>query len=98
MERALLAGADLVGVNNRDLRSLRVDIAVTERLAPLLPADVLLVSESGIWGAADAGRAAAAGAAAVLVGESLVRCPHGSLPGLVNSLHGPHRMGLEVER
>ena len=73
LETALGSGAALVGVNNRDLTVFRTDLAVTERLAPYLPGDVLLVSESGIGSRADVERVAAAGADAVLVGEALVR-------------------------
>ncbi|MBI1406943.1 MAG: indole-3-glycerol phosphate synthase TrpC [Caulobacter sp.] len=72
-DRALALGATLLGVNNRDLRSFVVDLAVTERLATDLPAGVLLVTESGVFTAADAARMAAAGARAMLVGESLMR-------------------------
>jgi len=73
MARAGRLGADLVGVNNRDLRSFNVDLAVTERLAPLAPQGALLVTESGIFTAEDARRMARAGARAMLVGESLMR-------------------------
>jgi len=73
MARAGRLGADLVGVNNRDLRSFNVDLAVTERLAPLAPRGALLVTESGIFTAEDARRMARAGARAMLVGESLMR-------------------------
>jgi len=73
MARAGALGASLVGINNRDLRTFVTDLAVTERLAPLAPRDALLVAESGIGDAADAARLAAAGAQAMLVGESLMR-------------------------
>ena len=73
LERALTAGADLVGVNQRDLVTFEVDRARAARLAPLIPADVVSVAESGIEGPADVARLAAAGYGAVLVGESLVR-------------------------
>ncbi|WP_337185373.1 indole-3-glycerol phosphate synthase TrpC [Phenylobacterium sp.] len=73
MARAGRLGATLVGVNNRDLRSFATDLAVTERLAALAPADALLVTESGIFTAADAARLEASGARAMLVGESLMR-------------------------
>jgi indole-3-glycerol phosphate synthase len=75
MDRALALGADLVGVNNRDLRSFVVDLAVTERLAPSITPHALLVAESGVFTAEDARRLAAVGASAVLVGESLMRQP-----------------------
>jgi indole-3-glycerol phosphate synthase len=73
MERASALGAGLVGVNNRDLRTFDVDLAVTERLAAAAPPGALLVAESGIFAAADVRRVAAAGASAILVGESLMR-------------------------
>jgi len=73
LEAALAAGADLVGVNNRDLGTFQVDLAVSERLLPMLPAGVKGVAESGIRTAADARRLRAAGAANLLVGEALVR-------------------------
>jgi indole-3-glycerol phosphate synthase len=73
MARAGKLGADLVGVNNRDLRTFTVDLANTERLAQLAPAGSLLVTESGIFTAADAARLERSGARAMLVGESLMR-------------------------
>jgi len=73
MARAGALGATLVGINNRDLRTFEVDLAVTERLAPLRPPDSLLAAESGIFTPADARRCSLAGASAVLVGESLMR-------------------------
>ena len=73
MARANRLGATLVGVNNRDLRSFVVDLAVTERLAPLKPPGALLVGESGIFTPVDAARISAAGCSAMLVGESLMR-------------------------
>lgn len=75
MDRAWLVEADLVGINNRDLRTFTVDLAVTERLADYRPAGSLLVTESGVFTAADAARMAEAGAHAMLVGESLMRQP-----------------------
>jgi indole-3-glycerol phosphate synthase len=73
MARAAGLGAVLVGVNNRDLRTFQVDLSITERLAAHKPADALLVTESGIATPADAARLRRAGAAAMLVGESLMR-------------------------
>lgn len=70
---ALEAGASLVGVNQRDLTTFEVDPERALRVARHLPAGVVAVAESGIGGAAEAGRIAAAGFDAVLVGESLVR-------------------------
>lgn len=73
IEAAVAAGASLIGVNNRDLATFKTDLAVTERLARYVPADLLLVSESGVSDREDVERVAAAGADAVLVGEALVR-------------------------
>ncbi len=73
VEVALRAGARLVGVNNRDLKTFAVDLAVSERLLPLLPEAVKGVAESGIRTPADARRLRQAGAANFLVGEALVR-------------------------
>jgi indole-3-glycerol phosphate synthase len=73
LEAALACGADLVGVNNRDLRTFEVDLATTERLAAALPAGVLLVAESGIHEPKDIERLETAGADAFLVGEALMR-------------------------
>ena len=73
MARAVALRADLVGVNNRDLRTFDVDLGVTERLAAEAPDGALLVTESGIFSPADAARLERAGAKAMLVGESLMR-------------------------
>ena len=73
MARAGELGSTLVGINNRDLKSFVVDLAVTERLAAQAPTDALLVTESGIFTHDDAVRMEAAGATAMLVGESLMR-------------------------
>ncbi len=73
VERALVAGARIVGVNNRDLATFRTDLGVVLGLAERVPADRVLVAESGIRTAADVDRLGAAGVHAVLVGESLMR-------------------------
>jgi indole-3-glycerol phosphate synthase len=73
LESALEAGADLVGINNRDLRSFETDLAVTERLAPLVPGEALIVAESGIFSHEEIRRLQGAGVHAFLVGESLMR-------------------------
>jgi indole-3-glycerol phosphate synthase len=73
MDRAAALGADMVGVNNRDLRSFQVDLAITERLARNAPKNALLVTESGVFTPTDAARLERSGAAAMLVGESLMR-------------------------
>ncbi len=73
LRAALEAGASVVGVNNRDLRSFDEDLGAFERLAPLAPPQATLVAESAIREAVDAERMADAGAHAILVGEALVR-------------------------
>jgi indole-3-glycerol phosphate synthase len=73
MARAADLRADLVGVNNRDLRTFEVDLANTEQLARLAPPEALLVTESGIFTPADVARLERSGATAMLVGESLMR-------------------------
>ena len=73
MARAAALNATLIGINNRDLRTFTVDLATTEALAGQAPAGALLVAESGVHTAADARRCGAAGACAILVGESLMR-------------------------
>lgn len=73
MERAIDLGADLIGINNRNLKTFAIDLAVTEALVDEVPDEVLLVSESGLKTPADAQRVLDAGANAVLIGESLMR-------------------------
>ena len=73
LARAVRHGAKIIGVNNRDLAIFKTDLALSERLIPQFPRDVIAVSESGIHTAADAARVRAAGAHAVLVGEALMR-------------------------
>lgn len=71
-ERAVRSGATLIGINNRNLRTFEVDLGVTERIAPSLPEGTTVVGESGIFTRDHVQRMAAAGAHAVLVGESLI--------------------------
>jgi indole-3-glycerol phosphate synthase len=75
LDRALAIDSDLVGVNNRNLKTLAVDLATTEQLAPHVPKDRVLVAESGLGSPADLQRMAKAGAAAFLIGESFMRKP-----------------------
>lgn len=73
--RAVALGAAVIGVNSRDLRTFAVDTHVVQHLRALVPADRIFVAESGIASAADAARARAWGADAILVGEALMRAP-----------------------
>ena len=73
LERAVRAGAPIIGVNNRDLRSFHVDLGTSERLGALMPPAVIRVAESGIRTREDVERLRAAGFHAFLVGESLLR-------------------------
>ncbi len=73
LDRALLLETSLIGINNRNLKTLRTDLAVTEELAPLVPPDRFLVAESGIRDTADLRRLSAVGPNCYLVGESLMR-------------------------
>lgn len=84
VDRALAAGATLVGITNRDLRTFGEDLTTAERLAERLPRNVTAVAESAIRGPYDARRMAEAGFHAVLVGEMLVRAPDPT--GAVRSL------------
>ena len=72
LDVALEAGADVIGVNNRNLKTFEVSLDVTERLAPRIPQGTVLVSESGITTRADAQRVRRAGASAILVGSAIV--------------------------
>lgn len=73
LARALAMHAQLIGINNRDLTDFNVDLVTTEYLAPLIPDECTIVSESGIATVDDVQRVAAAGARVVLVGETLMR-------------------------
>ena len=75
LERAIRLSSPLIGINNRNLKTLKVDLSTTEELAATLPSDRVLVSESGLNTPADLERMAVAGARCFLVGESLMRQP-----------------------
>jgi indole-3-glycerol phosphate synthase len=90
-DRALEAGARVIGVNARNLRTLEVDRSVFERIAPGLPSNVVKVAESGVRGPHDLIRYASVGADAVLVGEGLVtkKSPRDAVAELVNAGNHP---------
>jgi indole-3-glycerol phosphate synthase len=71
--RAVAAGAQLLGINNRNLRTFETNLAVTAELLPLVPSSVVAISESGVRSRADVAPLYAAGARAFLIGESLMR-------------------------
>ena len=73
LDRALALKSLLLGVNNRNLKTFETDLATTERLAARVPADRMLVAESGLFSPADLARLAKVGARAFLIGESLMR-------------------------
>jgi len=75
LEVAVGSGARVIGINNRDLKTFTVDLALTERLRQRVPADRILVSESGIHTREDVKHLAGIGVNAVLVGEALMRAP-----------------------
>lgn len=88
MEVALAANAKLVGINSRNLNTFVTDLGTVERLAAMVPAGVTLVAESGIKTPADVKRVAAAGAKAILVGETLMRAD--DIGAAVRALLGTH--------
>jgi indole-3-glycerol phosphate synthase len=94
--RALDAGADLVGVNARNLKTLEVDTSTFGRLVTQLPDDVVKVAESGVAGPDDAARYAAEGADAVLVGEALVQ--DGDPQGAVAAMKAVRRTSQDAQR
>ena len=75
LDRALTLKSRLIGINNRNLKTLKTDIATTELLAALVPQDRCLVSESGLSTPADLARMAQAGVSCFLIGEALMRQP-----------------------
>ncbi len=75
LETALKSGARIIGINNRDLTTFKVDLTTTERLRPLIPVDRIVVSESGIKTRGDIARLKLLGVNAVLIGEALMSAP-----------------------
>ncbi|MBI2217777.1 MAG: indole-3-glycerol phosphate synthase TrpC [Candidatus Rokubacteria bacterium] len=91
VDSALRAGARILGVNNRDLKTFETRIETTLDLLPRIPPGPIVISESGFFTAADVRRVAEAGVGAILVGEALVRAsdPAAKLRELVNLMGGP---------
>lgn len=87
LDRALAVDSDLVGINNRNLKTLNVDLATTEELAPRVPADRVLVCESGLFTSDDLIRMSGVGARCFLIGESLMR--QDDIAGAVRDLLAP---------
>lgn len=85
LEKALKFDPKIVGVNNRDLKRFKTDLAVSELLIPQIPDDIIKVSESGIFDIEDAERASACGADAILVGEALMKSEN--VEELVEAFH-----------
>ncbi|TAK23429.1 MAG: indole-3-glycerol phosphate synthase TrpC [Chloroflexota bacterium] len=83
LDRAMAVNARIIGINNRDLHTFAVDLAVTERLAPRIPRDRVIVGESGVFGPADVTRLRAVGVDALLVGESFMRAGVDGVGGLL---------------
>lgn len=94
LDRALALGADLIGINNRDLATFRTDLAVSLELAPRVPPGAIVVAESGIHDERDVDRLAAAGVDAILVGEALMRAGEA---GVAASLTAVPRQGRTAE-
>lgn len=86
LERALAAGAEIIGINNRDLRTFEVDLETCIKLMELMPDDIIVVGESGIRDREDVSRLARSGIDAILVGETLMRSsdPEGMIRELLS--------------
>ena len=95
MERALRLGSNLLGVNNRNLKTLQVDLATTEALARMAPKDRMLVAESGLYSTADLERLHRVGASVFLVGESLMR--QADVTAATRALLGRHAPAAAAE-
>jgi indole-3-glycerol phosphate synthase len=95
MARALRLNSKLIGVNNRNLKTLQVNLAVTEQLAPVVPKDRLLVAESGLYATADLERMHRVGASIFLVGESLMR--QADVTDATRALLGRHAPAVAAE-
>ena len=97
LQRALAAGARLLGINNRNLHTFETDLAVTEELLPLVPPGVVVISESGVKSQDDVRRLVQHGARGVLVGESLMRsADKGDAIRALKGAHGPCLTGASA--
>jgi indole-3-glycerol phosphate synthase len=99
LQRATKAGAKLIGVNNRDLRTLRVSLGTSERLIADAPRDATMISESGLTGGTELRRLAALGYRGFLIGEMLMRAadPAAKLRELIRACEGRTDAGLSTE-
>jgi indole-3-glycerol phosphate synthase len=95
LERALLLKSGLIGINNRDLRTFKTTLAVSERLAPKIPRERVVVAESGLNAPADLARLAGIGIAAFLIGESLMRQADVTAATQRLLARAPRRAGVE---
>ncbi|HXY09153.1 MAG TPA: indole-3-glycerol phosphate synthase TrpC [Terriglobales bacterium] len=100
VQRAIDAGCNLIGVNNRDLQTFRVDLGTALRLADLLPPEAVRVAESGIHSGAEIARLQDAGYQAVLIGESLMleKSPGTALQALLAEARSPGTVHREADR
>ncbi len=94
LDRALNVDSDLIGINNRNLKTLEVDLATTEELAPRVPEDRVVVCESGLFTLDDLVRMSHVGARCFLIGESLMR--QTDIAGAVRELLAPGETGLKA--
>lgn len=94
LDRALDVDSDLVGINNRDLKTLEVDLSTTEELAPRVPEDRVTVCESGLFTPDDLVRMTGVGARCFLIGESLMR--QDDIAGAVHDLLAPGETNLQA--